>query len=46
MEGKRKGSAKKKTVQIEQEPDNAFVEDKKKRAVVKTHGIDNVIQGP
>ena len=43
MEGKRKGSAKKKTVQTEEEADTAFVDKMKKRATVTTHGIDNVL---
>jgi len=44
MEGKKKGSAKKKTVQIEEEVDTteALVDKIKKRATVTTHGIDNV----
>ena len=46
MEGKRKGSAKKKTVQIEEETDTAFVDKMKKRANVTTHGIDNVNPKP
>ena len=44
MESKKKGSAKKKTVQIEEETGatDALVDRIKKRATVTTHGIDNV----
>ena len=46
MEGKRKGSAKKKALQVEEEIDTAFVDKMKKRATVTTHGIDNVNTKP